>query len=221
MSREGRNRRGSKTAKYLKFLIVSAVILGIVGLWLSNFGFEGMWKGAAKPILRMVAFISIGLFVGQVLESTGYSAKIGKTIHPLIRFARLPHQSAMAFAAAFVSGVTANSLLYTNWKEGNIDRKELILSNLLNASLPSYSASFADDAVHPCAACRLGGIGLPGTDAFGRGAPVRRDGGAVPLDAAETGGIFRETVGRRRKKGGTRGRRSGRSSEAGFCASSS
>ena len=126
------------------------------------FGFDGLWKGAAKPIFRLVVFISIGLFVGQVLESTGYSAKIGKAVQPLTRRAHLPHQSAVAFAAAFVSGVTANSLLL-HQLEGRRHQPEGTGTKQSPECEPAVlPASSADDAVHPCAACRLGGADLSG-----------------------------------------------------------
>ena len=91
-----------------------------------------------RPLLRIVLFIGAGLLVGQVLEGSGYSARLGRLVRPLVRWTRLPVESGLSFVAAFVSGITANSLLYTAWQEGKIDRKALIMSNLLNSSLPVF-----------------------------------------------------------------------------------
>ncbi|MBW1713748.1 MAG: nucleoside recognition protein [Deltaproteobacteria bacterium] len=122
----------------LRLCLGLASSLTAVALGLALFGPQGLWVAVGKPLTRMVVFISLGLLVGQLLEGTGYSVKIGHLVRPLIAWAHLPAQSGTAFTAAFVSGLTANSLLYTGWQEGRINRRQLIFSNLLNASLPTY-----------------------------------------------------------------------------------
>lgn len=96
------------------------------------------WQGMAWPLARMLAFVAVGLVAGQVLEGLGLNARIGAFAAPLMKRAHLPPESGTAFAAAFASGVTANTLLYTSWQEGKLSRGQLIISNLLNASLPAY-----------------------------------------------------------------------------------
>jgi hypothetical protein len=59
-------------------------------------------------------------------------------VWPLVKRARLPQEAGAAFSAAFASGVAANTLLFTSWQEGKLDKRQLVLANLLNASLPAF-----------------------------------------------------------------------------------
>ena len=97
-----------------------------------------LWNKLAKPLLRLLVMLGAGLLVGQALESLGLSARIGRIAGPVIRRAHLPAEAGASFAAAFVSGIAANTLLYTSWQEGKLDKRQLILANVLNASLPAY-----------------------------------------------------------------------------------
>ncbi len=105
-------------------------------------GLEGITAAVALhrlilPLGRLLAVIAMGLAVGQVIESAGWTDKLGILGAPLFRFARLgPHCSA-AFSAAFVSGTAANAMLYDFWKEGKISRYQLMMTNLAN-QLPAY-----------------------------------------------------------------------------------
>jgi hypothetical protein len=97
-----------------------------------------LWSRLIRPLIRMILFISLGLGVGQFIEALGLTARLGVLARPLVRRAKLPAETGAAFTAAFASGVAANTLLFTLWQEGKLDRRELVLSNLLNASLPAY-----------------------------------------------------------------------------------
>ena len=97
-----------------------------------------LWAKIGRPLLRTITFISIGLLVGQIIESLGWTSKLGRLVWPLINWARLPGPAGAAFTTAFVSGVWANTLLYTSWQEGRLDKRGLILANLLCNSLPVY-----------------------------------------------------------------------------------
>ncbi len=97
-----------------------------------------LWGKLGKPLIRSLCFISLGLLVGQLIEGLGWTAKLGVLVWPLIRRARLPKEAGTAFTAAFASGIAANTLLYTSWQEGKLDRKQLILAHILNGSLPAY-----------------------------------------------------------------------------------
>ena len=63
---------------------------------------------------------------------------MGVMAAPLVRAARLPAQSGLAFTAAWASGVVANTFLANAWKDGKLTPRELIFSNLMNASLPAF-----------------------------------------------------------------------------------
>lgn len=97
-----------------------------------------LWVRLIYPLLRTVFFISLSLLAGQVIEGLGWTARLGRAVWPLINWARLPGAAGASFTAAFVSGVLANSLLYTSWQEGKLSRRAVFVTNLLNASLPAY-----------------------------------------------------------------------------------
>ena len=116
--------------------------------WLAGGGMEGgglggvspdeLWRRLLRPLGRTLVFVSAGLLVGQLLEGLGLSARLGVLARPLMRLAHLPPEAGTAFTAAFASGVAANTLLFTSWREGRLDNRQLILANILNASLPAY-----------------------------------------------------------------------------------
>lgn len=97
-----------------------------------------LWAGLGWPLIKTLAFLSGGLLVGQLLEATGWTARLGVLAWPLIRRAHLPKQAGAAFSAAFASGVAANTLLYTSWQEGKLDKRQLMLANILCSSLPAF-----------------------------------------------------------------------------------
>lgn len=127
-------------------IILIAVLAGAAGLGYGLGGLDPapftdpdlMWRRLVKPIFRVIAFVSVGLFLGQLLESLGLAARLGRLAWPLIRRAHLPPEAGLAFTAAFASGVTANTLLYTSWQEGRLTDGQLVAANLLNSSLPAF-----------------------------------------------------------------------------------
>lgn len=133
---QGRGRRALAIAALIVAgLILFLALAGEPSGWPSP---ARLWSRTARPLLRSVLFISVGLLVGQLIEALGWTAKLGRAVWPLINWARLPGASGAAFTSAFVSGVLANTMLFTGWQNGRLTRKGLILSNLLNASLPAY-----------------------------------------------------------------------------------
>lgn len=97
-----------------------------------------LWNRLAWPLMRVAAFVAFGLLAGQLIEAVGWTARLGTLAWPLIKSAHLPREAGAAFSAAFASGVAANTLLYTAWQEGRLNRRSLVLANVLNASLPAY-----------------------------------------------------------------------------------
>lgn len=96
-----------------------------------------LWNGLFWPLIRLTFFISVGLFVGNLIESLHWTRYAAKLADPLARRARLKDVSAASFSMAFFSGVTANTMLAEAHDKGEISDRELILSNLFN-SLPTY-----------------------------------------------------------------------------------
>jgi hypothetical protein len=96
-----------------------------------------LWDGLFWPLLRLTFFISVGLMVGNFIESLNWTRGVAKLAEPLIRTARLKDISGASFSLAFFSGVAANTMLAEAYEKGDLTRRELIFSNLFN-SLPTY-----------------------------------------------------------------------------------
>jgi len=118
-------------------IAVSALLLTITHIWIRPVGAEYLLHRLGSSLLRMIGMIAAGLFIGQWIESTGWTSRLAVITRPFFRFGRLgPHLGA-SFMAAFVSGVTANSLLLTYHEEGRISRRDLFIGNLMN-QFPAY-----------------------------------------------------------------------------------
>ncbi len=115
-----------------------AFLLGQEASLASQLRLPSLWPRLLRPLLYTMAYIAGGLLLGQLIEGMGWSARLGALAWPLIKRAGLPREAGLAFSAAFASGVAANTLLFTSWQEGRLDRRQLVASNLLNASLPAY-----------------------------------------------------------------------------------
>jgi len=96
-----------------------------------------LWSGLFWPLIRLTFFISVGLLVGNLIESLHWTRYAAKLAAPLARRARLKDVSAASFSMAFFSGITANTMLSEAHDKGTISDRELVLSNLFN-SLPTY-----------------------------------------------------------------------------------
>ncbi|QGY39771.1 hypothetical protein GM415_06430 [Pseudodesulfovibrio cashew] len=96
-----------------------------------------LWNGLFWPLIRLTFFISVGVFVGILIESLNWTRYAARLAAPLARRARLKDISAASFSMAFFSGITANNMLAEARERGELTERELILSNLFN-SLPTY-----------------------------------------------------------------------------------
>ncbi len=95
------------------------------------------WNELIWPLIRLIFFISLGLIVGQLIESLEWTRYAARIAAPLARRARLGDVSAASFSVAFFSSITANTMLSEAYEKGDLSDRELILSNLFN-SLPTY-----------------------------------------------------------------------------------
>jgi hypothetical protein len=96
-----------------------------------------LWNGLGWPLIRLTFFISLGLMVGNFIESLNWTRSVARLAEPLIRTARLKDISGASFSLAFFSGVAANTMLAEAYEKGDLTRRELVFSNLFN-SLPTY-----------------------------------------------------------------------------------
>lgn len=70
-----------------------------------------LWNGLFWPLIRLTFFISVGVFVGILIESLNWTRYAARLAAPLARRARLKDISAASFSMAFFSGITANNML--------------------------------------------------------------------------------------------------------------
>jgi hypothetical protein len=96
-----------------------------------------IWSQILWPLCKLIGLVSVGLFVGNLIEAMHWTRFMARLANPLTRIGRMCEISAASFSVAFVSGVTANTMLAEAYDQGRISRRELILTNLFN-SLPTY-----------------------------------------------------------------------------------
>jgi hypothetical protein len=90
------------------------------------------------PFGKLLFYLGVGLFIGQVIESLGWAARFGAHVRPLVGWGRFGPESAAAFSASFFSGILANTMLMSSYQDGKLSRRELMLSYLLNTGLPGF-----------------------------------------------------------------------------------
>ncbi len=84
-----------------------------------------------KPLASLTLAIGVGLLLGILIESAGLSHRLGRLTYPLLRLGRLKEPSAVAFTAAFISAVSASTILMNAYQDGTISRRELTVSALI------------------------------------------------------------------------------------------
>jgi len=96
-----------------------------------------LWHGLAVPLSRLLVSVSIGLFVGTLIEALQWTRAVAKVAQPLVRLGRLKDVAGASFSLAFFSGSAANTMLAEAHERGEMTKREVQLSNLFN-SLPTY-----------------------------------------------------------------------------------
>lgn len=96
-----------------------------------------LWHGLAVPLSRLLLSVSVGLFVGTLIEALHWTRAVAKVAQPLVRLGRLKDVAGASFSLAFFSGAAANTMLAEAYERGEITKREVMLSNLFN-SLPTY-----------------------------------------------------------------------------------
>ena len=118
-------------------LIISGLILLSGVILIPDLSIRQILTRLLQPLVRLMMFITIGLFIGQIIEASGWTKTLAALARPLFRFGRLGDHCGAAFTAAFFSGVTANAILLDFFKDDKITRKQLYLSNFIN-QLPAF-----------------------------------------------------------------------------------
>ena len=96
-----------------------------------------LWEKLLWPLLRLIASISVGLMIANLIESLNWTRRIALLARPLVRFGHLSDISGASFSMAVFSGVSANTLLAEAYDQQKLSKTELVLANLFN-SLPTY-----------------------------------------------------------------------------------
>jgi len=131
-----RKSRLSKTALLVStsfsLLVIAIGWAQVEGLTAGRLAGQLFW-----PLTRLLFFITLGLVVGQAIEATNWTRRLAVVAAPLFRYSRLGMRCSAAFTAAFFSGVAANAMLLNFFKEDQITRQQLFLSNLMN-QMPAF-----------------------------------------------------------------------------------
>jgi hypothetical protein len=127
--------------RWVVFLVAGLLVASYwLGLWpgAHHFTAKKVYHRLAWPLLQLLAYMGVGLLLGQAIESLGWAAKLGSWAAPLLRYGRLHQESGASFTAAFFSGILANTMLITLYQEGRISRQEMTITYLFNNGLPVY-----------------------------------------------------------------------------------
>ncbi len=131
------NKKETKFTKFIISLCFSAVILGAGFIFVETVSFHKMAVHLFYPLIRLMFFIFLGLVVGQIIESTGWTGALSVIARPFFRFGKLGDRCSAAFTSAFVSGIAANAILLDFYKENKITKKQMFLTNFVN-QMPNY-----------------------------------------------------------------------------------
>lgn len=96
-----------------------------------------IWSKILWPLIRLTLFISLGLFVGQVIEGVGWTDRLAVMARPFMRWGHLSDRMGAVFTTAFFSGTAALSMVQAFFQDGRLSRKEVTLAVLLN-TFPSF-----------------------------------------------------------------------------------
>lgn len=94
------------------------------------------------PLIRLLIIIAFSLGLSALVEGMGWSEKVASLSRPILYKGNFSNWSGTAFTTAFISGVSANTILWNAYKEEKLTKKEMLLSVLLNLGVPSYITHF-------------------------------------------------------------------------------
>ena len=96
-----------------------------------------VWHRLILPLIRLTFFISIGLFVAQMIEGLGWTNRLAVMARPFMRWGHLQERLGAVFTTAFFSGTSSLSMLMSFHKDGSINEKEVTIAVLLN-TFPTF-----------------------------------------------------------------------------------
>lgn len=96
-----------------------------------------LWNSLFWPLLRLLASLSLGLLVANLIEALNWTRFMARLAAPLIRIGHMKDVVGASFSMGFFSGMAANTMLAEAYAEKRLTPRELVLANLFN-SLPAY-----------------------------------------------------------------------------------
>ncbi len=96
-----------------------------------------LWNSLLWPLLRLLASLSLGLLVANLIEALNWTRFVARLAAPLIRVGHMKDVVGASFSMGFFSGMAANTMLAEAYAEKRLTPRELVLANLFN-SLPTY-----------------------------------------------------------------------------------
>lgn len=121
------------------FPLLGSMLFILFLLDYSNFTGSQIYHKIIIPCARLLAVISVTLFISSVIEARGWSKAVAGFFMPALRLGRLNERTVSAFVTAFFSGVAANTILAEAYQDGKISKKELFIANVMNLGLPGYT----------------------------------------------------------------------------------
>lgn len=118
-------------------LTLSAIVVFWGALTLERLTLHLLVQRLLWPLLRLLGFITLGLVVGQAIETAGWTRRLAVVARPLFRLSHIGEHCSAAFTTAFFSGAAANAMLLEFYQTEKISRRQLFLGNLMN-QVPAY-----------------------------------------------------------------------------------
>jgi hypothetical protein len=123
----------AQLTRSLTISISTSIVLLAAGIFIIDSVTTGKaLEQVTVQLIRLIFFISLGIFLGLVIEDKGWTRYLAIFSAPVFRFARLGQRCSAAFGTAIFSGVAANAMLNTLYHERKISRQQLFLSNFIN-----------------------------------------------------------------------------------------
>ncbi len=104
-------------------LFMGLLLLFLPEASLASWSWSKLWTRILRPLLRLLGYLGLGLFLGQLIECLGWTARLGALTRPLLGWGRLGVDSAAAFSASFLSALVANTMLMGAYQEGRLSKK--------------------------------------------------------------------------------------------------
>ena len=130
----------SKIKKILTYLWL-AIALSMIVFLIFNANIA-LWKRGTYSLFRIFLLLGVASFIGAVIEYRAWTRFILFIAAPVTKLGRLPALSAVSLVTALFSQNAANTLIANSYRDGNMNRREMITSALCNSFLAMVSHSF-------------------------------------------------------------------------------